>query len=111
MSKTLCQENRENSAKRTNLLKEMTSEEKIETSVLRYLRKIDDKVERLEKLIRKLGCYDENNRPKKKPSDYNRFVKAHWHHEAFKNLDSLSRMSAIAICWKNRQPKKPKTTR
>ena len=56
--------------------KKMTSEERIDKSVLHYLKKIYDKVEGLEKLIKKLGCYDENNRaPKKRSSAYNEFVK------------------------------------
>jgi hypothetical protein len=82
----------------------MTSDEKIDKSVLRYLKKIDDKVERLEKLIKKLECYDENRRPaKKRSSAYNEFVKTNWRHPAFQNLDSLSRMSAIGLAWTNQK--------
>ena len=82
----------------------MTSEERIDKSVLHYLKKIDEKLNSLEKIIKKLNCYGTDNRPpKKKESAYNKFVKAHWNDPCFKSLGSLSRMTAIGICWTNQK--------
>ena len=81
----------------------MTSEERSEKSVLSSLKKLHDKVDYLEKLIKRLSCY-ENTRPaKKKSSAYNEFVKANWRHPAFQNLDALSKMSAIGLAWTNQK--------
>jgi hypothetical protein len=81
-----------------------TSVESIDKSVLTYLKKIDEKLNSLEQITKKLSCYGTENRPpKKKESAYNIFVKANWNHQAFQNLDSLSRMSAIGLAWTNQK--------
>jgi hypothetical protein len=67
-------------------------------------KELDAKVERLEKLIKKLSCYDENNRlPKKKEYAYKKFAKLNWNHPAFKDLESLSRRCAIGMVWSNQK--------